>query len=516
MINLLLVEDDRIDQIAFSRYCKREQLPYHVTIADSVSYAQKLLQEQEFDIAVIDYFLGRDTAFDLVTIVEKMPPYIVITGHGDEKIAVEALKLGASDYLIKSRGGGYLMMLPATIEKALAQKQAQDELVQYREHLEALVEERTQELRQEIAAHQETIEALQESEARFRTLVNSMDDIVFTLNPEGQHVQLFGQWVERASLTEEHFIGKTAREIMGEGVAKPHEDANALALTGQTVTYEWSMPVGEEIRYYQTVLSPIFEVDGAIMGLIGVGRDITETKKAIQENLGLLLERERTQILADFLNQVSHEFRTPLSSININAYLLKKSPDPLRHEQYCKNIEVQTHAIQSLLETMNILFHLDSVSALDTVESNLCDILRVCVLKRKEVTQEKNIEITLELENDPLMIMADLYYLEVAIGTILDNAIQFTPEEGHIQVRGYEQDGQVIINIIDDGIGIDKKDLSHIFERFFRVDKAATERGFGLGLPIAKTVVDLHGGEIEVESEIGKGARFTIRLAFVS
>lgn len=285
---------------------------------------------------------------------------------------------------------------------------------------------------------------------------------------------------------------------------------------GEVVTYEWSIQHNEKTHYFQTVLSPTFEADREVSGLIGVGRNVTENKKAAEEHLALMLERGRMQILADFLNQVSHEFRTPLSSININAYLLKKSPDPLRHEQYCKNIEEQTHAIQSLLETMNILFHLDSVSALDTVESNLCDILRVCVLKRKEATQEKNIEITLELGNDPLMIMADLYYLEVAIGTILDNAIQFTPEEGHIQVRGYEQDGQVIINIIDNGIGIDKKDLSHIFERFFRVDKAATERGFGLGLPIAKTVVDLHGGEIEVESEIGKGARFTIRLALVS
>ena len=156
-IRVLLVEDEQIDQLAFSRFVQRESLPYEPIIVSSVQEAISTLQEQIFDIVITDYHLGLDTAFDLLEFIQDIP-FIVITGLGDEEIAVKAMKLGASDYLTKDMQGNYLKTLPLVVENAIKLKKAEIELIQYREGLEKMVAERTerltltnQKLQQEIA-----------------------------------------------------------------------------------------------------------------------------------------------------------------------------------------------------------------------------------------------------------------------------------------------------------------------------------------------------------------------------
>ncbi len=129
------------------------------------------------------------------------------------------------------------------------------------------------------AQHEQAERALRESEARFRTLVSSMDDIIFTLDTAQRHVGVFGHWLERAGLTPETFLGRTAREILGEEAALVHEENNARALAGESVVYEWSVGPAEDRTYYQTSLSPLRDEDGTVRGLVGVGRDITVIKR---------------------------------------------------------------------------------------------------------------------------------------------------------------------------------------------------------------------------------------------
>lgn len=122
--------------------------------------------------------------------------------------------------------------------------------------------------------------ALQASEERFRILVESMNDVVYLLDREQRHVGVFGNWVERSGLAPQHFLGKTAREILGADAAPIHEAANRRALAGESVVYEWSAegPAGQ--AYYQTCVSPIHNARGQVTGIVGVGRDITERKRA--------------------------------------------------------------------------------------------------------------------------------------------------------------------------------------------------------------------------------------------
>lgn len=182
-VRVLLVEDDEVDQMAFKRFIDRERLPYDVVLAGSVSEAQSVLDERVFDIALVDYMIGNHTAFDLIEIIKDVP-IIIITGRGDEEIAVKAMKAGALDYLVKDVQGNYLKALPIVVKNTIARQQAENELIRYREHLEELVEERTAELArtnrllmQEISERKQVEEALRQYTQRLNIL-RELDRII--------------------------------------------------------------------------------------------------------------------------------------------------------------------------------------------------------------------------------------------------------------------------------------------------------------------------------------------------
>jgi diguanylate cyclase (GGDEF)-like protein/PAS domain S-box-containing protein len=122
-------------------------------------------------------------------------------------------------------------------------------------------------------------EKLRESEERFRILVQSLDDIVFTLDTQQRHTGVYGGWLQNGNLTHEFFIGKTARNIFGPDSAAIHEKANAQALEGKTVSYEWSAEDETGTQYFQTVVSPLLNTQGKISGIVGIGRNITARKQ---------------------------------------------------------------------------------------------------------------------------------------------------------------------------------------------------------------------------------------------
>ncbi len=148
-ISMLIVEDDKIDQMAFERFVQKEQLPYDYMVAGSIAAAEDLLKSHTFDIVITDYMLGDGTGLEIFEKIRNTP-IIVVTGTGNEEVAVTAMKQGAYDYLIKDPNGCYLTTLPVTVEKALKHKQAEDELSHYRKDLESLVKKRTEELEREI------------------------------------------------------------------------------------------------------------------------------------------------------------------------------------------------------------------------------------------------------------------------------------------------------------------------------------------------------------------------------
>jgi len=222
----------------------------------------------------------------------------------------EAVGQGNLAYRIPITGQDEIGQLAAAFNDMIAKRQ-QTELALQRAHdeLELRVQERT--------------EALRQSEERFRLLVNSMDDIIFTLDHAGRHTLVFGRWVQKNGLTPDFFLGKTAREVLGPETAAIHEEANAQALAGEHVIYEWSGAGPAGPLYYQTALSPIRAASGEVTGLVGVGRDITKQKLAEAE----LRRRNRALALLNAVIAASTISSTPEEILEIACEELGKTFD---------------------------------------------------------------------------------------------------------------------------------------------------------------------------------------------
>jgi len=169
---ILLVEDDKIDRMAFERLARNGKLPYDYVIVGSVTEAKIILRKEKFKAVLMDYMLGDGTAFDLFDKVSKVP-FIIVTGAGDEEIAVQAMKAGAHDYIMKDIEGNYLKTLPLTVENAIRRKRAEEELVRYRSQLEELVKKRTAELNAQVI-ESEQLQKVQHYRLNFEKIISDL------------------------------------------------------------------------------------------------------------------------------------------------------------------------------------------------------------------------------------------------------------------------------------------------------------------------------------------------------
>lgn len=250
--------------------------------------------------------------------------------------------------------------------------------------------------------------------------------------------------------------------------------------------------------------------------VIIVQEDISDLKQAQQNELELKLEHERVQMLETFVTDIGHEFKTPLSIINTGSYLLNiLFRDNERAQQYCQQISDQVFDLNQML---------DEILEVVRLERNPQFHLELIPLERpvKEVIQaldsyfsQKSIGCKTIWEDYPL-VQVDTEQFGRAFREILHNAIQYTPDGGHIQIRVKRDGNWISTRVEDTGVGIPAEEIPHIFRRFYRVDKARTLRGTGLGLPIAQAIIEAHRGEIRVESVVGQGSCFEIRLPSVA
>lgn len=245
-------------------------------------------------------------------------------------------------------------------------------------------------------------------------------------------------------------------------------------------------------------------------------RDITERRQAEEQRLELIFEKERIQILANFISRASHEFRTPLAIIQTSVNILEKTADLERKKEKMRNIEDQVRAITTLLDSLTLMAQLDVGAQrfqLSEVDLNII-LLEVC----REMQMGSPIgkrDFVFELNEEPLRLRADSGYLKQALQQIIENAVLHSPAGAAVTIRSDRKDGYAVADIIDTGDGIREEHLPHIYERFFRADRAGTTRGFGLGLPIAQKIIELHHGSIEVESEPAEGSTFRIFMPLI-
>jgi len=227
------------------------------------------------------------------------------------------------------------------------------------------------------------------------------------------------------------------------------------------------------------------------------------------------LEKSFNQIL-QFSADVSHELRTPLTVLKGSAEVaLRQSRSPEEYEDVIHGSLEEINRMQKIVEGLLLLSRADMGETAITKERvNLNDILTELKHQGEILAMAK--EQTVELEiSSVIILMADEIKIRQLLLNIVSNAIKYSNEKSRIVIKANEEAGYAYISVKDNGIGIDKKDLPYIFNRFFRVDKVRTrsEGGTGLGLSICKWIAKEHGGDITVESDFGKGSTFTVKLS---
>lgn len=269
-----------------------------------------------------------------------------------------------------------------------------------------------------------------------------------------------------------------------------------------------------EKRYFDVTITPITH-DQQPVGKLIIMHDMTDQRTAEMRARQLEMEHERLSTLSQFIESASHEFRTPLSVIKSSTFIISRSDDATKRAEKIAQIDDQANRISQLVEALLTVVRVNASTelTLDPLDVNL--LVNTIKQQISEDPAAKDVKIELDLAPQRLFINADVVYLSQAIYAVIHNAIRYTPKEGYVTIKTCQQESQVIITVQDTGIGIEPEHLPHIFDVFYRVDKAHTTAGFGTGLTVASRVITLHGGQISASSTLGEGTTITITLPTV-
>jgi two-component system phosphate regulon sensor histidine kinase PhoR len=258
--------------------------------------------------------------------------------------------------------------------------------------------------------------------------------------------------------------------------------------------------IGAKKQFLRVIATPI--EDGSIVIL----QDLTELRR---------LE----MIRRDFISNISHELRTPLSSIKLLAETLQEGAieDPAMTGEFLRKIDAEVDKLNQLVAELGELARIESGEvSFDIKPTAIRDMISHAADRMGAQAERAGLKLTVDIPSDLPRVMADETRIEQVLINLLHNAIKFTPPGGEIALSAEAIGNAVAISVADTGIGIPADDLLRIFERFYKVDRARAGEGTGMGLAIAKHIVQAHGGDIWAQSEEGKGSKFTFTLPIAS
>jgi PAS domain S-box-containing protein len=495
-LTVLILDDSPEDRQVYRRYLLQDQEHSYIILEEeSGERGLALYQQFQPEVILLDFLLpdmdGLEFLAELKQQSQAMPSVIMLTGYGNESVAVQAMKSGVQDYLVK--GQTTAERLRSTIHSAIKNTQ----------------------LRQE----------LQRSEERFRYLSDAMPQLVWICNIQGECELVNQRWQE--------FIGQTFEQAMGFGWIKAiHPDDIEVAMQGWTQALQTGEPYEQEIRYQKHDGSywwhlargmPIKDEQGSIIKWFGTSTDIDDRKQLEAERHRLLqLEQAaRTEAEAanrakdEFVGMVSHDLRSPLNAILGWVQLLQTRKFEGANlakalETIERNAKYQAKLLEDLLNMSRIL---QGKLQLEITQVNLQAIIGVAMETAYPSANAKNIRLESLLDTSIPPISGDINRLLQVLGNLLSNAIKFTPPGELVEIRLFRNGSDAQITVSDTGIGISPEFLPYVFERYSQGDSTYKQGGLGLGLAIARHLVELHGGSLQVTSPgLGQGATFTIKL----
>jgi len=344
----------------------------------------------------------------------------------------------------------------------------------------------------------EKIKNLTTERAQISAVLSSMAEGVIAVNSSGKLILVNPAVEKMFGVLEPEILGKSLREALFN-----NEIAETIDQTLKTNEFiESELEIITPIkRTLDLHCNPIQDDYGLMSGVVCVIHDMTKIKE---------LERYRS----DFMANVSHELKTPLTSIRSYTETLLNGAinDQTNNLSFLEKIQKNTLSLAALIDDLLEISKLESKREVGPFEIlDAVNIAKKTIEAISEKARGKNIRI-IENYSDKIQIKGIEEHIYRAILNLLDNAINYSNEGGEVILSCRKNDGKYEISVEDHGIGIAPEHLSRIFERFYRVDKARAREvgGTGLGLAIVKHVINLHQGQVEVKSEEGKGSTFSL------
>ena len=351
-----------------------------------------------------------------------------------------------------------------------------------------------------------THENLEQETKRLTSILSYMTDGVLATNRRGQIIMVNEMAAKQLNVNPDEVLNTSILDLLSLG---DYYDLRSLITEVPELTIDSQDENGEYLSL-RVRFALIRRESGFISGLVAVLHDTTEQDKE---------ERERRL----FVSNVSHELRTPLTSVK--SYLEALDDGALSEPVAPDFVKVSLNETNRMMRMVTDLLSLSRIdnetSQLDIELTNFTAFItfilnRFDKIKSQSQEDTKKYELIREYPITPIWVEIDTDKMTQVIDNILNNAIKYSPDGGKIKVGMKTTDAQLIISISDEGLGIPKKDLPRIFDRFYRVDKARSraQGGTGLGLAIAKEIIKQHKGFIWAKSEYGKGSTFTIVLPY--
>ncbi|XXY44126.1 ATP-binding protein [Sorangium sp. So ce269] len=540
-VRLLVVDDDTVDRIAILRALRSGRVDAEIREADSVDSALAVLYEQQIDCVLLDFYLPGGDGLAVIEAARKAKltaPFIMLTGQGDESLAVDLMKRGAADYVPKN------LLTPERLVQSLRYVLRLNE-----------AERREDEARRALSRHANQLAQLTEATLRIHRSLSlneliqrTTDEARALLDADVAVARLAARGVTQRSMTgvslSEEYAAREDRDGIREiALGLIERRSTSVRLTGDEIASDPTCAdvlsrAPAELHPRSLVAAPLRGRDGQCIGSVQLldRRDgpfvesdevlltqLAQSASVALENARLYNEAQAaTRARDDLLAIVSHDLRNPLNTIAITASLLRS--DLLQRKDGEEDDAVQLvdrmdRGIQRMTRLIEDLLDASRIEAGRLVVSPRVErggaLVREALEAAASLAEAKGCRVTQGPLDAGLEVLADRDRVLQVFSNLLGNALKFTPKGGVVSVSLCRVADLARFSVADTGPGIPPEHQPHLFDRYWKASQES-RTGAGLGLYIARGIVEAHHGTVAVESTLGHGTTIHFSLPLAS
>ncbi|WGV27747.1 hybrid sensor histidine kinase/response regulator [Halotia branconii] len=548
---LLIIDDCAADRKIYRRHLLRDpHQSYNILEADCAEDALTLCQENHCDAILLDFCLPDLSGLELFDklkqeIFETAVPVIMLTGRGDQELAVQAMKRGALDYLVKQNLKPDVLQI--AVRNAIKQSYLQAQLNKTQER-QRLIATTALRIRQSLNLEQ----ILNTAVAEVQQLLQCERVIVYKFASDMTGKIVASSMESSCTLALENCVGTGNWGLKTKGQTEISPNLSTLSLSNIQIPISYIYEVGlsncvtlkEQFNTEANLVVPINisnngnptpklwgllvaqhslgerqwqhdDVDMLYEVSIQLAIAIQQAELLAQTQAALVKEQQLNIFRSQIIGTVSHECRTPLTSILAAASTLvnhSQQLDESRQQRFLGIIEHKARYMSKLVDDMLLVnqFELDNTK-FKPVPLDLLQFFSELIEQERETVDEHH-ELIFQVTGNTKGFWGDRGLLQQIFVNLMSNAIKYSPDGGAIKFHLIGKESQVVFSIQDQGIGIPIADQKNLFQSFSRASNVDTIPGTGLGLAISKACVDLHGGNITLYSQVGQGTKFIVSL----